>query len=54
MNNNMAINTYLPTKESKKKKETKINKESGQKQTHGYREYFDNCQMGRRLGGQAK
>ena len=37
-NNNMAINTYLPAIESKKKL-------SKQRQNHGYREHFDGYQM---------
>ena len=41
MNNNMAINTYLSTIESKK---TKLNKQE-QRQNHGYGELFDGCQM---------
>ena len=46
MNNKMALNTYPSTIESKK-----INKPAEQKQSHGYREHFDGCQMGGDLGG---
>ena len=37
----MAINTYLSTIESK----NKLSKQE-QRQSHGYRERFDGCQMG--------
>ena len=46
MNNKMAINTYLWTTEHKKQ-----NKQAVQKQTHRYREHFDDCQMGRGVRG---
>ena len=48
--NKMAIDSYLSTNESKKKNTTKINGKAEWKQTHGYREYFDDCQLGRGLG----
>ena len=41
MNNQMAINTYLSTFESKTQ-----NKQAEQKQNHRYRKCFDGCQMG--------
>ena len=41
MNNEMAINTYLSAIESK----NKLSKQEKQRQTHGYREPFDDCQM---------
>ena len=47
--NKMAINTYLPTIESKNKV-NKIKKQE-QKQNHRYRECFDGCQMGGGPGG---
>ena len=40
MNNEMMINTYLSTTDSK------INKHAEQEQTHRYRQHFDGCQMG--------
>ena len=49
--NKMIINIYLSTTESKK---NKINKQAEQKLTRRYREYFDSCQMGGRLGGMGK
>ena len=47
MNNKMAINTYLSTIDSK----SKLSKQEEQRQNHGYREYFDSCQMGGGCGG---
>ena len=38
MNDKMAINTYLPTIDSKK-----LNEQAEQKQTQRYRELFDSC-----------
>ena len=40
MNNEMMINTYLSTTDSK------INKHAEQEQTHRYRQHFAGCQMG--------
>ena len=45
MNNKMAINTYLPTIESK----NKLSKQAEERQNHGQRECFDGCQMGGEL-----
>ena len=42
MNNEIAINTYLKTIESK----DKLSKQGEYKQNHRYREQFDGCQMG--------
>ena len=50
MKNKMAVNTYLPTIESKKK----INEQAEQKQTHKYRKHSDGCQMGEGLGNWVK
>ena len=44
----MVKNTYLSTIESKK---NKLSKQEEQPQNHGYREHFDDCQMGVRCGG---
>ena len=46
MKNEMAINTYISTIEA-----IKQNKQEEQKQTHRYREHFDDSQMGEVLGG---
>ena len=46
MNNEVAINIYLSTIKS----HNKINNQAEKKQTHIYREHFDGCQMGGRLG----
>ena len=48
MNNKMATNTYLSTNESTKTNTE--NKQAEDKQMHRYREHFDSCQMGGRLG----
>ena len=42
MNNKMAKNTYLSTIKSK----NKLSKQEEQRQNHGYKEYFDGCQIG--------
>ena len=46
MNNKMAKNTNLSTIKSKKQ----LSKQE-QRQNHGYRGYFDGCQIGRGVGG---
>ena len=51
MNNKMAINTYVSTIESKKKKPNKLSKQEEKRQNHGYGECFDGCQMGGGVGG---
>ena len=43
----MTINTYLSTTESKK---NKVNEQAEQKLIYRYREHFDGCQTGGRLG----
>ena len=47
------INQQLNLKITKNKK-NKINKQVEEKQNHRYREHFDGCQMGDRLGAWAK
>ena len=49
MNNKVAINTHLSTN-----LENKINEQPEQKQAQRYREHFDSCQIGGRLGRWAK
>ena len=46
MNIIMAINSQLPTVESKKQ-----TKQIEQRQNHGYKEHFVDCQLGGACGG---